>query len=93
VVIGHAQVRTVFRIPRKGNIAGSYVLDGQVNRNALARIRRNGDEIYSGRVASLRRFTEDVREVVAGYECGISLEGFNDFHEGDTIEFYVREQQ
>jgi translation initiation factor IF-2 len=93
VVIGHAQVRTVFRIPRKGNIAGSYVLDGQVTRNALARIRRNGDEIYSGKVASLRRFTEDVREVVAGYECGISLEGFNDFQEGDTIEFYVREQQ
>lgn len=93
VVIGHAQVRTVFRIPRKGNIAGSYVLDGQVTRNALARIRRNGDEIYSGKVASLRRFTEDVREVVAGFECGIGLEGFNDFQEGDTIEFYVREQQ
>jgi translation initiation factor IF-2 len=93
VVIGHAQVRAVFRIPRRGNIAGSYVLDGQVNRNALARIRRNGDEIYSGKVASLRRFTEDVREVVAGYECGISLEGFDDFQEGDTIEFYVREQQ
>lgn len=93
VVIGHAQVRAVFKIPHKGNIAGSYVLDGQVTRNALARVRRNGNEIYSGKVASLKRFTEDVREVAAGFECGIGLEGFGDFQEGDTIEFYVREQQ
>jgi translation initiation factor IF-2 len=92
VVIGHAQVRAVFRIPRKGNIAGSYVLDGQVMRNALARIRRNGDNIYDGKVNSLRRFTEDVREVGTGYECGIGLEGFDDFHEGDIIEFYTKEQ-
>jgi translation initiation factor IF-2 len=92
VVMGHAQVRAVFRIPRKGNIAGSYVLDGQVMRNALARIRRNGDNIYDGKVNSLRRFTEDVREVGTGYECGIGLEGFDDFHEGDIIEFYTKEQ-
>jgi translation initiation factor IF-2 len=92
VVIGHAQVRAVFKIPRKGNIAGSYVLDGQVTRNALARIRRNGDNIYDGKVNSLKRFTEDVREVGTGYECGISLEGFDDFHEGDVIEFYTKEQ-
>lgn len=92
VVIGHAEVRAIFRIPRKGNIAGSVVLDGQVTRNALARIRRNGDEVYDGKVASLRRFTEDVREVSTGYECGIGLEGFDDFHEGDIIEFYTKEQ-
>jgi translation initiation factor IF-2 len=92
VVMGHAQVRAVFRIPRKGNIAGSYVLDGQVMRNALARIRRNGDNIYDGKVNSLKRFTEDVREVGTGYECGIGLEGFDDFHEGDIIEFYTKEQ-
>jgi translation initiation factor IF-2 len=92
VVIGRAEVRAVFRIPRRGHIAGSYVLEGHVTRNALARVRRNGDEIYSGKIASLKRFTEDVREVVAGYECGIGLEGFEDFEEGDIIEFYTREQ-
>lgn len=91
VVVGHAEVRAVFKIPRRGRIAGSYVLDGQVKRNALARIRRNGNEIYAGKIASLRRFTEDVREVDAGYECGISLEGFEDFQEGDIIEFYTKE--
>ncbi|GAB4528511.1 MAG: hypothetical protein Kow0063_04810 [Anaerolineae bacterium] len=91
VVIGHAEVRAVFKIPRRGRIAGSYVLDGQVRRNALARIRRNGDAIFDGKVASLKRFTEDVREVDAGYECGIALEGFEDFKEGDIIEFYTKE--
>jgi len=92
VVMGQAEVRAIFRIPRRGRIAGSYVLEGQVTRNALARVRRNGAEIYSGKIASLKRFTEDVREVVAGYECGIGLEGFDDFQEGDIIEFYTREQ-
>jgi translation initiation factor IF-2 len=90
VVIGHAEVRAVFRIPRRGRIAGSYVLDGQVTRNALARIQRNGDEVYDGKVSSLKRFTEDVREVDAGFECGIGLEGFSDFQEGDVIEFYKK---
>jgi translation initiation factor IF-2 len=92
VVIGHAEVRAIFKIPRKGNVAGSYVLDGQVTRNALARIRRNGDEVYDGKISSLKRFTEDVREVAAGYECGIGLEAFNDFQEGDIIEFYKKER-
>jgi translation initiation factor IF-2 len=92
VVIGHAEVRAIFRIPRKGNIAGSYVLDGRVTRNGLARVRRNGDEIYNSKVSSLKRFTEDVREVDAGYECGIGVEGFNNFQEGDIIEVYAKEQ-
>jgi len=92
VIIGHAEVRAVFRISRKGNVAGSYVLDGQVTRNALARVRRNGNEIYAGKVASLKRFTEDVREVAAGYECGISLENFEDFQQGDIIECYTKER-
>jgi translation initiation factor IF-2 len=91
VVIGHAEVRAIFRIPRRGHIAGSYVLDGQVKRNALARVRRNGDEIYNGKISSLKRFTEDVREVDTGYECGIGLEGFEDFQEGDVIEIYTKE--
>jgi translation initiation factor IF-2 len=93
VVIGHAEVRAVFSIPKKGNIAGSYVLDGQVTRNALARIRRNDEEIYNGQVASLKRFTNDVKEVRADFECGIGLQGFGDFQEGDIIEFYGKEQQ
>ena len=92
VVIGHAEVRAIFRIPRKGRIAGSYVLDGQVKRNALARVHRNGDAIYDGKISSLKRFTEDVRQVEAGFECGIGLEGFDDFQEGDVIEFYTKEQ-
>ena len=91
LVIGHAEVRAVFRIPRKGKIAGSFVLDGQVTRNALARVRRNGDEIHDGKISSLKRFTEDVREVSAGYECGIGVEGFADFKEGDIIEVYTKE--
>jgi translation initiation factor IF-2 len=92
VIQGHAQVRAVFRIPRRGNIAGSYVLDGRITRNGLVRLRRNGGELYTGKISSLRRFTEDVREVDAGFECGIGLEGFDDFKEGDIIEVYTREQ-
>ncbi len=62
-----------------------------MKRNALARVRRNGDEVYDGKISSLKRFTEDVREVDAGYECGIGLEGFEDFQEGDVIEIYTKE--
>jgi translation initiation factor IF-2 len=86
VVLGHAEVRAIFRISRRGNIAGCYVTDGQVVRNGLARLRRGRDTLYEGRMASLRRFTQDVAEVRSGYECGISLEGFDDFEEGDVIE-------
>ena len=91
VVIGHAEVRQVFKV-RTGKVAGSYVTDGVVTRNALARIRRDGNEAYKGRVASLRRFTEDVEEVKANMECGIALEGFEDYVVGDVIEFYKRER-
>jgi len=91
VVIGRAEVRAVFRIPRRGRIAGSYVRDGNVKRNALARVRRHGDEVYTGKISSLKRFTEDVREVDAGFECGIGLEGFEDLQEGDVIEIYTKE--
>ncbi|HIC90283.1 MAG TPA: translation initiation factor IF-2, partial [Anaerolineae bacterium] len=90
-VIGHAEVRAVFRIPRRGKVAGSYVTDGLVTRNALARVLRNGDEVFSGRVGSLKRFQEDVTEVRTGFECGIGLEGFDDFEVGDVIEFYEKE--
>ncbi len=93
VVSGHAEVRAVFTIPRMGKIAGVHVADGQVTRNSLARVTRNGQPIYEGRVSSLKRFTEDVREVKEGFECGVGLEGFRDFEEGDIIEFYKKERE
>ncbi len=92
VVSGHAEVRAVFTIPRVGKIAGVYVTDGQATRNSLARVSRNNEPIYEGRVSSLRRFTEDVREVREGFECGVGLEGFRDLEEGDIIEFYKKER-
>jgi len=93
VVSGHAEVRAVFTIPRMGKIAGVHVADGQVTRNSLARVTRNGQPIYEGRESSLKRFTEDVREVKEGFECGVGLEGFRDFEEGDIIEFYKKERE
>ena len=92
VVIGHAEIRQIFKIPKKGRVAGSYVLDGVVVRGAQARIRRNGDEAYRGRVATLRRFTEDVEEVKQNTECGITLEGFEGYVVGDVIEIFKRER-
>jgi translation initiation factor IF-2 len=92
VVIGHAEVRAVFRIRRRGNVAGCYVTDGEVTRNAWARIVRNGEEIFDGQLESLKRFQEDVTEVRAGFECGISVAGFDDYEEGDVLEFYREER-
>jgi len=92
VILGHAEVRAIFHVSRRGNVAGCYVTDGQVVRNGLARVKRGESVLYEGRVASLRRFTEDVTEVRSGYECGIGLEGFGDFEEGDVIEIYRMEQ-
>ncbi|MCB0196093.1 MAG: translation initiation factor IF-2 [Anaerolineae bacterium] len=91
-LIGQAEVRAVFRIPKRGNIAGSYVLDGQVTRNAFIRVRRGSEILHEGKVSSLKRFTEDVREVATGFECGIGVDGFNDFKEGDILEAYVKER-
>jgi len=93
VVSGHAEVRAVFSIPRAGKIAGIAVTDGYIARNSLARVSRNNQPVYEGRVSSLRRFTEDVREVREGFECGVGLEGFRDFEEGDIIEFYKKERE
>jgi translation initiation factor IF-2 len=92
VVIGHGEVRAVFRISRVGQVAGLYITDGMVTRNALARVNRDGEIISDGKLASLKRFTEDVREVKAGFECGVALEDFHDFQEGDILEFYQRER-
>lgn len=92
VVVGHAEVRAIFKIRRVGKVAGVYVTDGQVLRNGLARVLREGQVIHEGPLASLRRFTEDVKEVNTGFECGIGLEGFDDFTEGDVIEIYKKER-
>jgi len=92
VTIGRAQVRAVFSLSRQGKVAGLYVTDGLVARNAQVRVHRGEQALFEGPVASLKRFTEDVREVKAGFECGVSLVGFNDFEEGDVLEFYRKEQ-
>jgi translation initiation factor IF-2 len=90
--LGAAEVRTLFRVPRVGVIAGSYVIRGTIVRNARARVVRDGVVVYDGRVGSLKRFKDDVREVSDGFECGIGIENFNDVKEGDIIEAYeVRE--
>jgi translation initiation factor IF-2 len=92
VVLGTAEVRAVFKVPRIGAIAGSYVTEGEIVRNARARLLRNGVVVFDGVIGSLRRFKDDVRSVAAGFECGIGLAGFNDVKEGDVIEAYqIRE--
>jgi translation initiation factor IF-2 len=85
--LGQAEVRKVIPISR-GTVAGSYVLSGKVQRNALVRVRRKGEVVYEGRLDSLRRFKDDVREVTAGFECGIAIEKFDAWQEGDIIEVY-----
>jgi len=87
--LGVAEVRQVFRAPRLGTVAGSYVTEGAINRNARARLVRDGVVIYDGTIVSLRRFKDDVQTVATGYECGIGLANFRDIKEGDTIESYV----
>lgn len=85
-VIGHAEVRQTFKVSAVGTIAGCYVQDGKMTRNADVRLLRDGVVIYEGKLSSLKRFQDDVREVASGYECGLSLENFNDIKEGDVIE-------
>ncbi|MBI2945783.1 MAG: translation initiation factor IF-2, partial [Candidatus Wallbacteria bacterium] len=92
VVFGHAEVRQAFSVPKIGRIAGSYVLDGKIIRNGDARVIRDGVEVYSGKIASLRRFKEDAREVLSGFECGIGLERFSDIKEKDIIEVFKRQE-
>ena len=93
VIDGHAEVRQIFRSSRVGNIAGSYVTDGKVARGDNCRIRRGRELVFDGRVANLKRIKDDVREVQSGYECGITLEGWDDFELGDVLEFYHKERE
>ena len=87
-VLGHAEIRQLFKASGVGTIAGSYVLDGTIERGSKIRISREGTQIYEGSLASLKRFKDDVKEVRAGYECGLVFEGFNDFQELDIVEAY-----
>jgi len=88
-VLGTAEVRAVFRVPRAGTVAGCYVIEGVVQRGAKARLLRDGVVIHDGVISSLKRFKDDVREVASGFECGIGFENFNDIKEGDSIEDYL----
>lgn len=89
VILGRAEVRAVFKVPKVGNVAGSYVLEGKITRNSEARILRDNVVIYEGKIESLKRFKDDVKEVPGGFECGIGLEKFNDIKEGDVIESFI----
>ncbi len=89
---GRAEVRETFRVPKVGTVAGSYIQDGQITRNSSIRLLRDNVVIYEGRLASLKRFKDDVGEVKTGYECGISIANFNDIKVGDVIEAFVREE-
>jgi len=92
VELGRAEVRAVFRVPGVGNVAGCYVLSGKILRNSDIRVVRDGIVVYEGKIASLKRFKDDVREVQQGFECGIGIDRFNDIKEGDIIEAYQMEE-
>lgn len=90
--LGRAEVRALFKVPNVGVIAGSYVIDGKIQRNAQVRVLRNGVIVYEGQLSSLKRFKDDAKEVLEHYECGIGIKDFNDIKEGDTIEAFVLEE-
>ena len=92
VVQGRAEVRDLFKISKIGTIAGSHVLDGKITRNSNLKVVRDGVVAYDGKIASLKRLKDDVREVAAGLECGIGIENFNDLHVGDILEAYTQEK-
>ncbi|MDH3390294.1 MAG: translation initiation factor IF-2, partial [Desulfobulbaceae bacterium] len=92
VVIGSAEVRETFSVPKIGTIAGSYVIDGKIARNAGVRVLRDGIVVFTGKIGSLRRFKDDAKEVASGYECGIGVDNFNDLKVGDVIEAFIMEE-
>ena len=91
-VIGNAEIRQTFKISNVGTIGGAYVLDGKLERNAGVRILRDNVVIHEGKLASLKRFKDDAKEVSKGFECGIQIEKYNDIKEGDIIEAYILEE-
>lgn len=91
--LGTAEVRQVFDVSKIGKVAGCYVLSGVVQRNAIVRVKRGDEVLYKGPISSLKRFKDDVKEVQAGFECGIAIDGFNELQEGDILEIYVEEEK
>ena len=91
-VQGRAEVRKLFQVPKVGTVAGCGVLDGKITRTSEARVIRDGIVVYTGKIGSLRRVKDDVREVASGYECGIGIENFNDVKVGDVIEAFTQVQ-
>ncbi|MEW6087568.1 MAG: translation initiation factor IF-2 [bacterium] len=91
VILGRAEIREVFRIPKIGNIAGIYITDGKVTRSSFVRLVRDSVVVFEGKISSLRRFKEDAKEVAAGYECGLGIENYNDIKQNDILEFYIKE--
>ena len=92
MVLGAAEVRQVFKLSKSGTVAGCMVTSGNMPRTAKVRLLRDGATVWNGRIGSLRRFKEDVREVATGFECGIALDGMNDLKTGDVIEAYTVEE-
>jgi translation initiation factor IF-2 len=90
--MGRAEVRNVFNVMKLGTIAGCSVQDGKVQRNNNVRLIRDGKVVYTGKVGSLKRFKDDAKEVVAGFECGIGIENYNDIKVGDIMETFVKEE-
>src|SRR5690625_2258014 len=91
-VIGQAEVRETFKVSKIGTIAGSYVTNGKISRNASVRLIRDGVVLFEGEILALKRFKDDVREVDQNYECGITIKDYNDIKTGDIIEAYVMEE-
>lgn len=91
-ILGHAEVREVFSVPKIGKVAGTFITDGKVTRNSFIRVLRDNVVIYNGQIASLKRFKDDAKEVVSGYECGIGIVNFNDIKVGDVFESYIIEE-
>ena len=92
-VTGQAEIRQIIKVSKVGNVAGCYVTDGFIRRNSGIRLVRDGVVIYEGKLGSLRRFQDDVKEVAAGFECGLSVENYNDIKEGDVIEGFIMEEK
>ena len=92
VIQGHAEVRAIFSMSRRGKIAGCMVTDGRLSRSAIVRVLRNGEIIHESSISSLRHFKEEVNEMAAGFECGVGLAGYSDFQEGDVLETYRRQR-
>ncbi|MNY21695.1 Translation initiation factor IF-2 [compost metagenome] len=87
-IVANVEIRETFKISKVGTIAGCMVLDGKINRNNDIRIVRDGVVVFTGKLASLKRFKDDVKEVSFGYECGLNIQGYNDIQEGDIVEAY-----